>query len=201
MPFSDGVWYDPSDGLFKMWYVAEMFGPTCLATSRDGLSWKKPTFDVVPGTNIVQPIEDDSGRDSATVWLDHDEKDPTRRFKRMVNWRGSSRNTIYYSPDGVHWGESRGTTGTTLDRSTFFYNPFRKVWVLSIKGGSYWDKTETGSFDPAIRRTGEFGHMHRIPALPALSGRCRFAPGGRVLAVRFDRIGASLSRSSTITIR
>ena len=162
MPFSDGVWYDPSDGLFKMWYVAEMFGPTCLATSRDGLRWEKPTFDVVPGTNIVQPIEDDSGRDSATVWLDHDDKDPARRFKRMVNWRGSSRNTIYYSSDGVHWGESLGTTGTTLDRSTFFYNPFRKVFVLSIKGGSYWDATETGSFDPAIRRTGQFGHMHRI---------------------------------------
>jgi len=52
--------------------------------------------------------------------------------------------------------------GTTWDRTTFFYNPFRQVWVFSIKGISYWDETETCSFDPEIRRTGQFGHMHRI---------------------------------------
>jgi len=162
MPYSDGVWYDPSDQLFKMWYLAEAFGPTCLATSPDGIRWEKPSLDVVPGTNIVQPALEDGGRDSAMVWLDLEEANPQRRFKRMVNWRSGSRNTIHYSRDGIHWSESLGMTGTTWDRSTFFYNPFRKVWVFSIKGMSYWDVTETCSPDPEIRRTGQFGHMHRV---------------------------------------
>jgi hypothetical protein len=47
---------------------------------RDGIHWQKPTLDVQPGTNIVQP----GGRDSSTVWLDLEEKDPKRRFKRAV---------------------------------------------------------------------------------------------------------------------
>ena len=45
MPFSDGVWFDPADKLFKLWYWAGP-GPeqpplhsTCLATSRDGVHW------------------------------------------------------------------------------------------------------------------------------------------------------------------
>ena len=35
-------------------------------------------------------------------------------------------------PDGVHWTEI-GQSGPTGDRSTFFYNPFRRVWVFSLR--------------------------------------------------------------------
>ena len=35
MSFSDGVWYDPKDGLFKMWYLAGAARHTCYATSKD----------------------------------------------------------------------------------------------------------------------------------------------------------------------
>jgi hypothetical protein len=38
-PFSDGVFFDPADGLFKMWYQAGWFDGVALATSRDGLRW------------------------------------------------------------------------------------------------------------------------------------------------------------------
>ena len=32
-PFSDGVWYDPADKLFKMWYMAGLNANTCYAYS------------------------------------------------------------------------------------------------------------------------------------------------------------------------
>jgi hypothetical protein len=36
------------------------------------------------------------------------------------------------SPDGVHW-KIRGKIGRTGDNSTFFYNPFRKKWVFTVR--------------------------------------------------------------------
>src|SRR5262249_28286004 len=70
MVFSDGVWCDPADGLFKMWYMGGHTRSTCLATSKDGIAWDKPERDVVKGTNIVHAGD----RDSTTVWLDLAEK-------------------------------------------------------------------------------------------------------------------------------
>src|SRR3990172_2940717 len=37
MPFSDGVWYDPADKTFKLWYKER--GGTRYATSTDGVHW------------------------------------------------------------------------------------------------------------------------------------------------------------------
>lgn len=130
MVFSDGVWYDPRDRLFKMWYMGRYCVTTCYATSKDGIHWDKPALDVVKGTNIV----DEGQRDSSTVWLDLFETDPARRFKmfyypyRMASWY-----EIFASADGIHWGKSVGHSGPTGDRATVFYNPFRKVWVYSIR--------------------------------------------------------------------
>jgi hypothetical protein len=139
MVFSDGVWYDPKDALFKMWYLVGESEATGYATSRDGIHWEKPSLDVRPGTNIVQP----GGRDSSTVWLDLEEKDPARRFKmlRVVGAGGEDPVTgwnnwvmaIHFSPDGIHWGEPVARSGRLVDRSTAFWNPFRKVWVYSIR--------------------------------------------------------------------
>ncbi|MDH3651827.1 MAG: hypothetical protein OEQ53_19235, partial [Saprospiraceae bacterium] len=39
---------------------------------------------------------------------------------------------ILTSPDGVHW-QWKGQVGKTGDNSTFFYNPFRKKWVFTIR--------------------------------------------------------------------
>jgi len=139
MIFSDGVWYDPADRLFKMWYLVGESASTGYATSRDGIHWDKPSLDVWPPTNIVQP----GGRDSSTVWLDLEEKDPTRRFKmfRVIGAGGEDPVTgwnnwviaIHFSPDGVRWGDAVAKTGRVVDRSTVFWNPFRKVWVYSIR--------------------------------------------------------------------
>ncbi|HEY2573299.1 MAG TPA: exo-alpha-sialidase, partial [Verrucomicrobiaceae bacterium] len=134
-PFSDGVWYDSRESLFKMWYWAggtlegKPVESTCLATSRDGIHWEKPAFDVVPGTNIVLPDEPGEIRNSSTTWLDHEERDPTRRFKmfRVMRGLGKKEWHIIYSvsPDGIHW-TAADESDKVDDRTTVFYNALRK---------------------------------------------------------------------------
>jgi hypothetical protein len=124
--FSDGVFYDPKDQLFKMWYMGGYSQNVCYAVSQDGLGWERPSLDVVPGTNITLSI----GRDSSTVWLDLFERDPAVRYKMAISRNGQLR--LYTSPDGIHW-HAAGSSGPVGDRTTFFYNPFRAVWVFSIR--------------------------------------------------------------------
>jgi hypothetical protein len=128
MPFSDGVWFDPADRQFKMWYTGGYSGRTCYAVSEDGATWRRPVLDVVPGTNIVF----DQLRDSSTVWLDHRERNPQLRFKMMVYVENGRRLRRYCSPDGIHW-HAAGFGGPSGDRSTFFFNAFRNVWVYSVR--------------------------------------------------------------------
>jgi hypothetical protein len=128
MVFSDGVVFDPRDRLFKMWYMAGYGMNTCLATSHDGISWDRPSFDVVKGTNIV--LSDP--RDSSTVWLDHENADGGGRFK-LAFYNGSEGGIVLQtSDDGVHWRRRR-VARHRGDRSTFFWNPFRRVWVFSLR--------------------------------------------------------------------
>jgi len=147
LPFSDGIWFDPEDGLLKLWYYGTF---TCYATSQDGIHWEKPELDVVPGTNIV----DRRRRDSNTVWLDARATDPQRRFKMAQYCKDPDPRfpdvhfLLFHSADGIHWSEPVGGLPTG-DRSTFFYNPFRNVWVYSIRGGSrlgrcrhYWETND-----------------------------------------------------------
>lgn len=149
LAFSDGVFYDPRERLFKMWYMAALFGDMAYATSTDGLDWKKPNLDVRPPTNVVLL----SGqRDSSTVWLDLETKDSRQRYKLFQfnrdNWRGS----VHTSADGIHWTEPQWT-GPCGDRSTMFYNPFRKVWVYSIRSEANkgpWNY-KTRPYNPVVR--------------------------------------------------
>jgi hypothetical protein len=128
MPFSDGVWFDPGSKQLRMWYSGGYSGRTCLAVSDDGVTWQRPMLDVVPGTNIVF----DQLRDSSTVWLDHTERNPLVRYKMMVFVQNGRRLRRYVSPDGVHW-QPAGFGGPSGDRSTFFFNAFRNVWVYNIR--------------------------------------------------------------------
>jgi len=148
MVFSDGVWYDPEDKIYKMWYMGGPDRATCYAESEDGIRWRKPVLDFNPGTNNVQSGQ----RDSSTVWLDLEEKDPQKRYKMFRSSQGSS--TVegayglatFFSPDGIHWSGKPLLTGSCGDRSTVFWNPFRKVWVYSLRHGwgeprrrRYWE--------------------------------------------------------------
>ncbi len=136
-PFSGGACYDPSDGLFKMWYTGGYLHSSCLATSKDGIRWDKLSFDVQKGTNVVILPKNPEARrsvDTTSVWLDHDAKTPKERFKYFATESGHIKGwaMVYRtSPDGIHWTDALTTTRIRGDRTTVFYNPFRKVWVLS----------------------------------------------------------------------
>ena len=56
VPKSGGVWWNPAERIFKMWYEAGWIGTICYATSPDGLNWTRPSLDVRPGTNQVLPL-------------------------------------------------------------------------------------------------------------------------------------------------
>jgi hypothetical protein len=156
MVFSDGVFFDPADKLFKMWYMAGYQQHTALALSHDGVNWERPVLDVVPGTNIVSA----EGRDSNTVWLDLEAGAPAERFK-MAGFNYDAKTLkLWTSRDGIHW-RFAGTTGPTHDRSTFFRNPFRGVWVFSLRAGQaenlkrYRRYLETREFSSAQWRESE----------------------------------------------
>ncbi len=150
MVFSDGVFFDPADQRFKMWYMAGYRQHTALAVSRDGIEWSRPSLDVVPGTNIVstQP------RDSNTVWLDRETTDPRARFKMAGYDLPQGVLRFHASPDGIHWREI-GRSGPCGDRSTFFRNPFRQVWAFSLRTDQpgtinrYRSYVESRDFPPA----------------------------------------------------
>jgi len=127
MPFSDGIYFDPIDNLFKAWYFS--VNSTNYATSPDGVKWSKPALDVRSGTNVVIP----GARDSSSVYLDLEEKDPAKRYKALVS-RGHMRPMeLFYSKDGVHWGAPVGKSIPWSDRTTFFRNPFLGKWVMSLR--------------------------------------------------------------------
>ena len=159
MVFSDGVWYDPAEKLFKIWYMGGYVASTCYATSPDGLHWTKPELKLKPPTNQVQV----GWRDSATVWLDLADSDPARRFKFFVVGRATKgwAASVFFSADGTDWGRPVALTPPLGDRTTVFYNPFRKVWVYSIRrdapglGRARWYREHPDAAGGASWRAGE----------------------------------------------
>jgi hypothetical protein len=129
-----------------MWYEAGWIGTVCYAESADGVHWERVNQDVDPGTNRVLPAS--FHVDSWTVFPDYDTDDPSQRWKLFV--RGPGGNLPGYSfvsADGIHWSEPV-RTGETGDRSTMFYNPFRRKWVYSLRSGArgrsrhYWEHSD-----------------------------------------------------------
>jgi hypothetical protein len=135
MVFSDGVWFDPADGLFKIWYLGDNRTGISYATSTNGVDWVKPDIPdaLVPNTNVV--LGTAVRGDSSTVWLDQEETDPAKRFKAFYWWvrNGAHYMRTYFSPDGIHWGDEQFRVPVMSDRTTMFWNPFRKVWVKSMR--------------------------------------------------------------------
>ena len=132
-----GIWWDPSDEMFKMWYQAGWLHTLAYAESSDGLNWVRPSLDVEPGTNRILP---DITPDSSTIWLDHAASDPAERYKMFVRppikYPGVDGEELYgwclTSADGIHW-DRKVRTGICGDRTTVFYNPFSSKWVYSIR--------------------------------------------------------------------
>lgn len=151
-PKSGGVWYDEKENKFKMWYEAGWLNQMAYAESDDGINWTRPDLDVEPGTNKIltyNKIEDTMAEalvpdknyfrpDSTTVIID-DDGDKSQRYKMFMRGPGGDApGLLMTSADGIHW-ENQTFTTPKGDRSTIFYNPFRKKWVHSIRDSWNWE--------------------------------------------------------------
>ena len=159
--FNDAALYDPREKIYKMWYHAGWFDGTGYALSSDGLRWTRKELDVESGTNRVLP-KSERRRDGCSVFLDHDTKDPSQRFKMFLYERPDDQfgGQIYTSPDGIHW-KFQTRTLPVGDNTTIFYNPFRKKWVYSIRT---WHR-EMGGRDRSYRECDDLvqGATWKIP--------------------------------------
>ena len=128
-PFSDGVFYDGKEQKFKMWYHAGWFDGTAYAESEDGLHWERPQLGEGDGNRCI-PVRPGIMRDGCAVVLNryYEEERPYKMFLFVRPGEGE----IWDSADGRAWNRI-GPTGPIGDRSTVFYNPFRKKWVYSMR--------------------------------------------------------------------
>ena len=140
-PFNDGLWYDPANRLYKLWYLSGWMSTPALATSADGFEWERPALDVEPGTNLVWPTSPTYERDGCVVWLDLHAADPGQRYKMFQFYRGGDPRArrgeegwLQTSPDGVHWSKPVITTPVG-DNTSFFHNPFHAKWCMSVRRG------------------------------------------------------------------
>ncbi|MBQ4624551.1 MAG: glycosyl hydrolase family 32 [Clostridia bacterium] len=141
-PKSGGVWYDEEEKLFKMWYEAGWLRHMCYATSTDGIHWTRPHLDE-EGTNLILKYEGYQDEkyfdgptylrpDSTTVFIDYSAPKSEKYKLFLRNPGGNSPAIVGVSADGIHF-EKISLTSEVFDRSTMFYNPFRKKWVYSIR--------------------------------------------------------------------
>lgn len=113
-----------------MWYEAGWLHRMAYAESDDGLTWTRPDLDVVPETNEILP---DVDADSSAVFLNYGTTNPAQRYKLFLREPGGMMpGRAYVSPDGIHWGKAT-MTSPLEDRSTMFYDPYRRKWVYSIR--------------------------------------------------------------------
>ena len=84
-----GVFFDPLDQLFKMWYSAgELDGPLAFATSRDAFTWERPDLGLYAGDNLILSRGErtkggHAGGDNC-VWLDTATTNVQERIKFMT---------------------------------------------------------------------------------------------------------------------
>lgn len=137
-----GVFYDPAEKLFKMFYVAGWRGPLSLATSPDMKTWTRRGQLLPEGLRWTGPNLTTGGSDNC-VWLDLNAKSPAERIKYLTCWmhvkpedRPSGFSHSLQVSDGKTWSEAVPTTIAADDYCSFFYNPFREKWVFSIKKGT-----------------------------------------------------------------
>jgi hypothetical protein len=144
-----GVFYDPAEKLFKMFYTAGWRGPLAVATSPDLKTWTRPDLGR-HGGNILLPEGaawgDGEGTTAGTdnaIWYDIAAADPKERIKFLTCWSHVPKDQqvpgITHSlqiSDGVTWSKPVPGSTAAADYGSIFFNPFRNRWVQSIKQGS-----------------------------------------------------------------
>jgi len=141
-----GVFYEPAEKLFKMFYTAGWRGPLALATSPDLKNWKRPELGL-HGGNILLPEgaawgagEGTSAGTDNALWYDINAADPNERIKFLTCWmhvpKAQTVAGLTHSlqvSNGVQWSKPVACNAAAGDYGSFFYNPFRNKWVQSIK--------------------------------------------------------------------
>ncbi|WP_009963924.1 hypothetical protein [Verrucomicrobium spinosum] len=142
-----GVFYDPAEKHFKMYYNAGWRGPLALATSTDMHRWQRPELGLAGGNTLLPnglrwtgAALTTGGADNS-VWFDLDAK-PEERVKYMTCWTQVPKDqrvtgvthTLHVSDGAKKWSDG-APTGHADDYCSFFYNPFRQKWCYSIKRG------------------------------------------------------------------
>jgi len=135
LPKGGGMWWDEERQRFHLWYEAGWCREVCYAWSKDGVRWERPSLDVLPGSNRVMP---EQKVDSWSVVPQYDAQGVFERWNLFANPGGNPcAGVAYTSKDGIHWENFR-LTSLNDDRSTMFYNPFRRKWVWSLR--SVWSR-------------------------------------------------------------
>jgi hypothetical protein len=126
-----GVFFDPEDRLFKMFYVAGWRGPLAMATSSDLVNWTRPELSDRGNVLIDRSVDD------SAVWLDLRAVRADERVKYMECHRGrhphAGHQFLYTSADGRQWSDGVSAGRHRGDYSSLFYHPFRNVWVFSMR--------------------------------------------------------------------
>ncbi len=132
-----GIFFDPRVQAFKMFYNASTRGPLSLATSPDLIHWTRPKLTAENDNVLIRRSVQDN-----CVWLDLDPTHRDERIKVSEYLRGKASpsperwGNFFTSPDGLNWSDPIPVIGKTFrtgDYCSFFKNPFRDVWVYSIK--------------------------------------------------------------------
>ncbi len=129
---SGGIWWNPEKNIFEMWYEAGWVQALAYATSKDGVNWERPKLGIYGDDNRI--VDEKFHPDSGAAVRDFQSTDPAQNYKMFNRGGGSAKNriTAFTSTDGVHF-DVHPLLGTCQDRTTAFYNPFRKKWVYSIR--------------------------------------------------------------------
>jgi hypothetical protein len=155
------VLYDREERLYKCWYnpfvtseldektpraarggvkwrvSPRLFG-LCYATSPDGIGWHKPSLGLVAfrgskENNILMFEVHGPG-----IVKDMNEQDAKRRYKMIGAVGGLGPHRVWYSPDGLHWGEPTihaNIGGRSDTRNNVLWVPERKEWMLVSRVG------------------------------------------------------------------
>ncbi len=140
-----GVFYDNIEKIFKMYYTSGWRGGLALATSYDMINWNRPKGPFIENL-LLLPGERWQGYELRTagtdncIWLDLEANNSKERIKFLTCWfhvpvdqrPAGFNHSLHTSFDGLNWSKAI-PTGMAADYCSFFYNPFRKVWVFSIK--------------------------------------------------------------------
>jgi len=141
------VIYDAEEGIFKMWYqfwlkdVKPSTGLLCYATSKDGITWRKPIINKKDATNIVFEPKI-RGFQCPGIFKDPVARDPQKRYKMLftASQDGTAKTwstNAAYSPDGIHWtGEPENPVTPFSDtQSCPFWDPQRGRYVAYLRYG------------------------------------------------------------------